>query len=305
MVSHPVDQAPFEHPPGQHHEVRGHRLWVETEGSGPDLLLLSGLGPAGSHLVFHPQFSDLADSFRVIYVDLYGRGKSDVPADLRDITFDGDVQDLTALIPALQIDPVHIYGFSYGGMLAQALALEQPHLVRSLILANTLHSPEMWQQNHANINLEISRQYPEIWERVEALRAVAVASTDPRMQELLAVATRLVRFYNPNNSTKLLSEPGSRNHELYPIFCGADVDFIIGGQIPRIPDFRPRLKDIRVPILVVAGRYDRALYPSYQRQFTHFAPTAELLMLERSGSFGHVEEPDELFTAVRSFLARA
>ena len=36
------------HAPGRHYEVRGHRLWVETEGDGPPLLLLAGLGPAGS-----------------------------------------------------------------------------------------------------------------------------------------------------------------------------------------------------------------------------------------------------------------
>jgi proline iminopeptidase len=88
------------------------------------------------------------------------------------------------------------------------------------------------------------------------------------------------------------------------VFCGADVDFIIGGEIPRIPDFRPRLKEIDAPMLVVAGRYDRALSPRYQRQFVQFAPTADFLMLERSGSFGHVEEPDVLFGALRDFWAR-
>jgi len=83
----------------------------------------------------------------------------------------------------------------------------------------------------------------------------------------------------------LLTEPGSRNVELYPVFCGADVDFIIGGQLPAIPDFRPRLKSVRVPVLVLAGRYDRALYPQLQQQFVEFAPQARLAIMERSGSF--------------------
>jgi pimeloyl-ACP methyl ester carboxylesterase len=38
-----------------------------------------------------------------------------------------------------------------------------------------------------------------------------------------------------------------------------------------IPDFRPRLKEITMPILVRAGRYDRALYPRLQYQFTEHA----------------------------------
>jgi proline iminopeptidase len=254
--------------------------------------------------VFHPQFSALADAFHVLYVDLYGRGRSQAPGDLDEISFDGDAEDVAALIGDLGSGPVHIYGFSYGGLLAQAVALEHPHLVRSLVLANTLHSPEMWQENHVNINREIAQQYPEVWDRVQELRGAGVPSTDPRMREQLAVATRLVRFYNPEKAALLPTEPGSRNLELYPVFCGADVDFIIGGEIPRIPDFRPRLKEIDAPMLVVAGRYDRALSPRYQRQFVQFAPTADFLMLERSGSFGHVEEPDVLFGALRDFWAR-
>ncbi|MFI6602731.1 hypothetical protein ACIBHX_41305 [Nonomuraea sp. NPDC050536] len=35
-------------------------LWLEEEGSGEPVLLLSGLGPAGSHVIFHPHFDALA-----------------------------------------------------------------------------------------------------------------------------------------------------------------------------------------------------------------------------------------------------
>jgi proline iminopeptidase len=114
-----------------------------------------------------------------------------------------------------------------------------------------------------------------------------------------------VRFYNPDNANRLLSEPGSRNLELYPVFCGADVDFIIGGQLFAVPDFRPRLKDIEAPMLVLAGRYDRALHPSMQQQFADFAPRAKLQFLERSGSFGHIEEPEAVFDALRTFWSAA
>jgi pimeloyl-ACP methyl ester carboxylesterase len=59
----------------------------------------------------------------------------------------------------------------------QALALEHPELLRSLIIANSLHSPEMWQANHANINAELARQHPEVWDRITALRAQGLRST--------------------------------------------------------------------------------------------------------------------------------
>jgi proline iminopeptidase len=45
-----------DHPSGEHRLVRGHRLWVDTEGIGEPLLRLAGLGLAGSHVIFHPLF---------------------------------------------------------------------------------------------------------------------------------------------------------------------------------------------------------------------------------------------------------
>jgi len=292
------------HAPGRHYEVRGHRLWVETEGDGPPLLLVAGLGPAGSHVIFHPFFGAMARTHRVIYVDLYGRGRSDRPAHVAEVTFADDVADIAELIHTLDLGPVHVYGFSYGGLLGQALALEHPGLLRSLSIANSLHSPEMWQANHANINAELARQDPDVWERITALRSAGRTSTDPEVAAEFATAARLVRFFNPDNAALLVTEPGARNLELYPVFVGADVDFIIGGEVARIPDFRPRLKEMTVPVMVLAGRYDRALYPRLQRQFTEYDPRIRLEFLERSGSFSHVEEPEAVFALVREFTGQ-
>lgn len=288
------------HPPGRLVDVGDTQLWIETEGTGEPLLLLGG-GPASSHLVFHPYFSELADQFQLIYVDYRGRGRSAPVANLSEVTFDGDVADVAALIRTLGLGSVNVYGFSYGGMVAQALALDHPSLVRRLILANTLHSPEMWQKNHENINREIELQYPEVWEQILDLRAQGVRSTDSRIQDLYRVHSKLVRFYNPDNAARLLSEPGARNAELYPVFVGDDVEFFIGGQVAQLPDFRPRLKELQMPVLILAGRYDRALYPKYQYDFKRFAPQAELVWMERSGTFSHIEEPEAVFALVRQF----
>ncbi|MEU8141875.1 alpha/beta hydrolase [Nonomuraea sp. NPDC048901] len=293
----------FQHPNGRHHEIRGHRLWVEQDGAGSPVVLLAGLGPAGSHVVFHPHFDALAADHRVIYVDLHGRGRSDRPADLGEITFANDVADVTALLG--ELGPAHLYGFSYGGLIAQAVALDHPHLVTTLTLANSLHSPEMWQLNHANINRELATQLPETWERIQALRRSGLRSTSAPMRAEFAAAAPLIRFYDPANAALLATEPGARNEELYPLFCGDDVDFMIGGQVAAIPDFRPRLKELAVPLMVLAGRYDRALYPAAQLDFQRFAPRARFEMLERSGSFGHVEEPETVLGLLHEFWRSA
>lgn len=291
------------HLPGEHIEVRGHRLWVEREGDGPGLIVLSGLGPAGSHVVFHPFLAPLSRDATVFYVDLYGRGRSDHPADLTTITFADDVADVAVLIDELGIGPVDVYGFSYGGLVAQALALDHPAAVRRVVLANTLYGPEMWQRNHQNINRELDHQFPEIWDRIQELRQSGVASTAPAMQELFGVHAPLVRFYDPDHAALVPSEPGARNVDLYPLFVGHDVDFVVGGELARIPDFRSRLPELAFPPMVIAGRYDRALYPRLQRGFVEADPRIDLRILERSGSFSHIEEPDTVIDLVRGFLA--
>lgn len=292
------------HAPGQFIELDDGRLWIEIEGpaDGEPLVLLSG-GPASSHLTFHPCFSSLADQYRVIYVDYRGRGRSDKPASYHDITFARDVADIEALRQKLGIASWNVYGFSYGGMVAQGYALAHPGAVRRLVLANTLHSPEMWQRNHENINRELASQFPEVWDRIVELRARGVRSSAPEIRELYRVHGPLVRFYNPDNAVKLLSEPGARDDELYYVFVGDDIEFFIGGEVAKLPDFRPRLKELAMPTLIIAGRYDRALYPRYQREFADYAPEARFIMMERSGCFAHVEEPAALLTLLREFLA--
>jgi proline iminopeptidase len=289
------------HPPGRLVEVNGTRLWVESEGSGEPLLLLAG-GPASSHLILHPHFSALADRFEVFYVDYRGRGKSERPARWTDVTFEQDVADVEGLRRALGLERLSIYGFSYGGMVAMEYALRHPERVRKLILANTVHSPEMWQRNHENINREIENQYPEVWDRILALRGAGHRSNDPEIQELYRVHGPLVRFYDPANAAKLPSEPGAKNPELYRAFAGDDIEFFLGGEVARLPDFRPRLKELTMPLLILAGRWDRALFPRCQREFQQYAPQARFVWMERSGSFSHLEEPERVMSLVRDFL---
>jgi proline iminopeptidase len=307
MSTHPSAAV---HPSGKHLAIGDTELWVEVEGTGEPLILLAG-GPASSHLIFHPIFSALADQYRVIYYDYRGRGRSSTAAPgpasgsdaaPSDPTFAQDVDDLESLRAALGHPTISLYGFSYGGLVAQAYALAYPHRVRRLVLANTLHSPEMWQGNHENLNRELENQHPELWDEILRLRAAGHRSSSPAMQRAFAQHGSITRWFSPEHAERLLSEPGSKNPDLYYRFVGSDIEFIIGGQVAAIPDFRPRLHELQMPTLILAGRFDRALYPRLQMDFKRCAPQARFVMMEKSGSFSHLEEPDAVFSLLRSFL---
>ena len=287
-------------------QINGKPIWVEEEGAGEPLILLAG-GPAASHLIFQPYFSVFAARYRVIYYDYYGRGRSGRPADYGDITFAGDIEDLEALRKALGLDKINLYGFSYGGMVAQGYALKYGEHLHRLILANTLHSPEMWQRNHENINREISNQYPEVWDLIMELRKQGVRSDETAMRQQFGAipASALLRFYNPENAAQLLDGKWAPNLDLYFKFTGDDIDFFIGNQLLALPDFRPHLKNLKMPVLILAGRFDRALYPRYQMEFKQFCPQASFIMFEHSGSFIHIEETQKLFETVTRFFGQS
>jgi proline iminopeptidase len=290
----------IEHPQGDYVMVNGAKLWYESEGKGELLLLITG-GPGTSHSCFHPYFSALADSYRVIYFDAFGRGKSDQAKSPKEYTFDRDVEDVEGLRKALGLGKINVLGHSYGGLVAQAYALKYPESIHKLILSNTLFSGEMWQANNDNCNHEIRNQYPEAWEKIEQLRAQGFHSSAKELQEVYnTIPGGLFYYYDASNENKVVIE---YNTEVYYAIAGDDADFLIAGDIAKL-DFRTELKNLKMPTLILAGRFDRVTLPRFSIQFKQYAPQAEFVMFEKSGHNPYVEEPAKMFEVVRRFLSR-
>ena len=289
------------HPPGGYADVSGGKLWYETEGSGEPLVLVPG-GPGDSHSTYHPFFSRLAESNRVIYFDAFGVGKSDQAQSPKEYTFQRDVEDLEGLRKALGLGQMNLLGHSFGGMVAQAYALKYPQYVRRLILIDTFYSGKMWQANDDNANREIRNQYPEIWEQLQQLRAHGDRSNAVDHQDLYdRVPLGLFYFYDASKAQDV--QFGPSNDEVYYAIAGSDADFRIGGDIAAL-DFRAGLQKLKMPILILAGRFDRISLPRYAIQFKKYVPKARFVMMEQSGHFPFVEEPEKTFALLRDFLNR-
>ncbi len=123
-------------------------VWYECispEGQSKGTVLLS-IGMGGSAIDWPQKFvHELVDSgYQVIRYDQRGTGMSDWVADwdrnnpysLRDMA-----EDAVAVLDALKIEKVHIFGLSMGGMIAQELAINHPYRVESLTLAMTSGDP--------------------------------------------------------------------------------------------------------------------------------------------------------------------
>jgi proline iminopeptidase len=292
-------QAVIKHPPGSYVEVNGAKMCVESEGQGESLILIPG-GPGDPHSVFHLFFSRLADRYRVIYFDPFGVGKSDRAKSKTEYTFSRDVENLEGLRKALGLARMNVLGQSYGGMVAQAYALKYPASVARLILVDSFYSGKMWQANNDASNYEIRNQYPEAWEKLQQLRAQGLRSSDPAFEKIYD-SVPLDLFYFHDGSKAALLPGDESNLDVYYGIAGDDADFVIGGTIAPL-DFTADLQKLKMPMLVIAGRYDRVSPPRYALEYKTYAPRARFVMMEKSGHFPYLEEPDKTLAVLRDFL---
>jgi pimeloyl-ACP methyl ester carboxylesterase len=103
-------------------------------GSGPPLLLIMGF--SGTMDNWDPRFvDDLAVHHRVITFDNAGIGRT---SPLSPLSISAMAGQTSALITALGLDRTDVLGWSMGGMIAQALAVDHPGQVDHLALCATL-----------------------------------------------------------------------------------------------------------------------------------------------------------------------
>jgi proline iminopeptidase len=287
---------------GKYVTVNGAKLWVVLVGKGDPLVIIPG-GPGEAHYPYR-DFDTLAKDNLIVYFDAFGRGKSDTAKDVREYTLARDIDDIEGLRIALHFDRINVLGHSYGGVVAQGYALKYPSHVSHLILANTFHSYLMWQENDDNSNHEIKTNYPEIWDSLVKIREAGAVSSDPVHQKLYSeVPYGFLYAYNPNNFIKRNSTPYPNlfNYKLYYQMVGRDGDFIVGSDIGSF-DYRKKLKDLKMPVLIYGGRYDRVAVPSMMIKYKEYCPQAQFVMFEKSGHNPQVEEPEKLFPIIEKIL---
>jgi L-proline amide hydrolase len=281
----------------------GYSTWYRSVGDGGvsgklPLLILHG-GPGATHDYLEPLEALARTGRRVIFYDQLGCGNSSQPHNPALWTVDLYVEEVGAVRRALGLDRVHLLGQSWGGMLAMSYALAQPAGLASLIVADSPASIPQWVAEANRLRAEL----PPKVQRTLLEHEAAGTTDDPAYQEAMLVFYRrhVCRADPWPECVTRTFEQIDRNPEVYHTMNGPSEFHVIG----TLKDWSivDRLGEIRVPTLLLSGRYDEAT-PAIVETIHQGIPGSEWVIFEESSHMPHVEEPERYLQVVSDFLAR-
>jgi len=279
----------------------GYQTWYRIVGEREEpgklpLLALHG-GPGATHDYLEPLEALAATGRRVIFYDQLGCGRSATPSNPALWTVDLYVEEVGAVRAALGLDRVHILGQSWGGMLGMEYALTQPDGLVSLTIADSPASMRQWV---AEANLLRADLPPEV-QRTLLRHEEAGTTDDPAYEQALEVFYRrhVCRLDPwPEYVTRAFANIAA-NPEVYHTMNGPSEFHVIGTL--KEWDITARLGEIRVPTLVISGRYDEAT-PAIAETVHQGIPGSEWVLFEHSSHMPHAEEPDRFMQVLNRFL---
>jgi pimeloyl-ACP methyl ester carboxylesterase len=216
--------------------VPGAELYIESRGSGPVLLLITG-GPTDAGM-FTDLAGRLADRYTVVSYDQRGHSRSTLEGKPEDI-LSPHVEDAAAILRAFGEEPAYVYGNSGGGTIGLELVRRHPELVRTLVA----HEPPLF---------EILPDAPEWRDRLEHISETTYATEGvfAAMREFGAA----VEEGGPKYSEEMAQmEPTPESQEMGARMMG-NFDLFIAHELRPIAGYIPDIDALRAaPARIVSA----------------------------------------------------
>ena len=267
--------------------------WAEYgDPDAPPLLLLHG-GPGASHDYLLPQMLELAAEHRLVTYDQRGGGRSRHDDDRAPIGWQDQVTDVERVALELRVAPLHLVGYSWGGLLAMLYAIEAAQgRIATAPSSLALIDPA-----------PITRAYRGAFEREFAAR-----QSGPAVQALRAELERSgLKTHDPAayrqrafelSVAGYFSDP-HRARDLTPFRVQGRVQQTIWNSLGDY-DILSALGAVHLPAFVVHGLDDPI--PLASSQAAARALGTECVVLNDCGHVPYVEQPDQLFPLLLAFL---
>lgn len=245
-------------------------------GTGHPLVMIQGYGSTMELWERH-LLDPLAKHFRVIVYDLRGVGATEEGTS--DFTIHQFAEDALKFMEALDLEGPFVLGWSMGGLIAQELALNHPHMVEKLILYSA----------HCS-----SLLHPPTIDLIDQLCDLTGTDTGRNMRSICLL------FPDP-----WAEENSIRVNEIFDRPRGKIPVSVLNKQAATIESWNgtcDRLGDLVCPTLIVHGRKD--ILTPYQNSvdMAERIPDSELVIFEDSGHGLMFQEPDNFAQVIVEFL---
>ena len=256
-------------------QANGIAINYELAGSGPCVILSHSI--ASNLHMWDEQMDALTARYTVLRYDTRGHGATAAPDGA--YSFAQLVGDVAGLLDALNIERTHFVGLSMGGMIAQHFALAHPGRLDKLVIASSS-----------------SRTPPEaraIWDERIAL------ARDQGMQA--HVEATLGRWFTASwraSHPEVMARIGG-------LITATPVAGYAGccHALPKL-NLTARLKDIKVPALVIVGDQDAGTPPAMAQAIHENLPGSDLEIIASASHLSNVEQPAAFDRALTAFYNR-
>jgi 2-hydroxy-6-oxonona-2,4-dienedioate hydrolase len=259
--------------------VASEQICLYDRGQGSPIVLIHGM--FGDFLDWEPVLQPLAESHRVIALDLPGFGNSSKSR--REYTADFFVSTLHDLFTSVGLQGIILVGNSFGAQIASLYALRHPELVAKLILVDSGGFRFIPEDEAAAI--------------ASRFGAPVIAALTPEIHTLLFASV----FAQPSAASQLYVE--RQNQKLqrrdYPAYAEALASNIRLSMSSYLLD---RLPEIKCPTLLIWGEKDLVLPVEQAQQALAKLPRAELKVLPGCGHAPQLECGEQFLLAIRPFL---
>jgi proline iminopeptidase len=280
-------------------KVLGYNLFYESfepedEKIKGTLLCLHG-GPGTPHNYLSP-LADLARlGYRVVFYDQLGVGKSEMPKNKFMFSIEYGVEEVEAFRKEMKLGKIHLFGSSYGGLLAIAYALKYQKNLLSLITAGGLASVPLTVSEMRRLK---SLLPPEVQSTLEKYEAEG----DFENPEYVKAAMIFYRTYIcrlPEWPADFQYSVDNVSRPVYGLMNGPNEFTIVGNMMYW--DATEKLHLIKVPTLVTGGRYDEVT-PRVARAIHNGVKGSKLVIFPKSSHVAFWEEREKYMRVVGSFL---
>jgi pimeloyl-ACP methyl ester carboxylesterase len=273
--------------------IRGISLNAKIIGRGYPLALMHG-GP-GADLYTMMSFKPCADQFSLVFYDHRCNGRSE-GAEVSTLTWENLTADADALREKLGFEKWAVLGHSFGGYVALEYALRYPNRLSHLVLVDTGGDSRWAMENGPKVLAQ--RGFPP--KIIELAHRFLNGLIEPgeMFSDLMKLGKAYVYHVSPRQMPHMILT-GLQTKLRPEALIYSSTHFLKGWSVMG------RLKEIKVPTLIMAGRQDFLFPPEHQAELAAGIPNSRLVIIDRAGHSVHDEQPIEVQRVLRDFLATA